>query len=664
MKYDMMDWFYPMRFLVGECLQNNVLPVWNPYTNLGYPLHTDPQSGALYPIVWGLGYLFGYSLYTLHIEYMLHIVLAFYGMKKLAEAIGIEGNIALVIGLSYACCGFFISNAQHLSWIIAATWIPYVACYYFRLVQKNNSRDALCLSVFSSLLLTGGYPAFTITMFYLMGLAFVIQIGKQLWQRHFLAAKTFFLNNCLFGLSFVLQSLVFLKFFLEAMPFLVRTEALTLANVQLLPFSPQSFSSFVLPFMTGGHSAFFKTDMSMANAYIGLIAFVFLLRFIVKKLNLKTSILWGLGLFFLLVAMGDYFFLRAFLFHYVPMMDLFRYPALFRIFALVCFLLLAGLSLENYKSTLSSSANYSIVRWMSGALFTGLVIIFSYALSKASWAFPENLSAAALVSFFNKSTNSEMVLIQAPIQLFLLGLLFAKTYYQKGLSFVKFVLILVVVDLCLSVQLNTFLTINAEARLAPLQEKLDAFPDGFPIPAENLSTISHHGNKNYYPIWYNLNLLKKKVANNGYNNFKFRAYRTFKKQSEHLRFLEHPILFDSSPGLDTSHAMSSADVEINSFTPTKIEANVQVSSERELTLLQYFYPGWTVRLNGKRIEPFEKEDIFLAVNVPQGKHQLEYEFYPPHFLVYAGVSLLSLMVVVGVLIFSTGMVKSRLSIKP
>ena len=660
MKYDMMDWFYPMRYLVGECLQNNLLPTWNPYTNLGYPLHTDPQSGALYPIVWLLGGLFGYSIYTIHLEFIIHIILAFYGMKKLGEEIGITENISIIVGLSYACCGFFVGNAQHLSWIISAAWLPFVICYYLRLMRLNNWQDALWLSVFSFLLLTGGYPAFIITIFYLMGIAFLVQIGIYFKKKDYASAKRFALNNGLSGFAFLLQSLVFLKFFMESMPFMVRTETLSLYDAQLLPFSPQSFLSFVLPAITGGNSGFFKTDPSMSNAYFGLFGLLFIVLYLLRKSNRKDLILWGCGIFFLLVAMGDYFFLREWLFHYVPMMNLFRYPSLFRIFALIAFLLLFGLSAQRYQQVRKNSFDWIKLRAL------GLVIIFLlcglliYAFQKSDWVFPEHWSGEAMVAFLNKSTNSQMVLIQAPIQILLLSLLLLKTFFKKGMAFMKFAVILILFDLFLSVQLNSFLTITSEANVHQLQEKLDELLAGFPIPVENVSDVSHQGGRHFYPIWYNQNIIKKKVAHNGYNNFKFKAYRAFNDKTGNKEILKNPVLFDSNNrAQDSLSVLNKGAVVITSFSPNRIEASVTFKEESEITLLQYFYPGWSATLDGEKINLFKKEDIFMAARVPEGSHHILFEFYPKHFTGYLFVSFGSFVLLLIYLWYSTVLPGSR-----
>ena len=73
MVYDMIDCFYPWRFHIGECMQNGIFPYWNPYQDLGYPIHADPSSGTWYPLVWLIGSSVGYTVYTIGFEYFIHV---------------------------------------------------------------------------------------------------------------------------------------------------------------------------------------------------------------------------------------------------------------------------------------------------------------------------------------------------------------------------------------------------------------------------------------------------------------------------------------------------------------------------------------------------------------------------------------------------------------
>ena len=173
-KYDAIDCFYPWRFHIGECLQNGQLPYWNPFQDLGYPIHADPSSGAWYPLVWIIGYFSGYSIYTIGFEFWIHTFFAGIGFYLLAKTLKFEQNYALLAGISYMLCGVFIGNAQHLPYIISAAWLPFVLNFYFRMVQERSYWNSLRAAFFLFLMVSGGYPAFTIILFYLLLLFFCI----------------------------------------------------------------------------------------------------------------------------------------------------------------------------------------------------------------------------------------------------------------------------------------------------------------------------------------------------------------------------------------------------------------------------------------------------------------------------------------------------------
>ncbi len=653
MKYDIMDWFYPMRYLIGECLQNGVLPLWNPYTNLGYPLHADPQSGALYPIVWIIGYFLGYSPYTINFEYILHVIFAFYGMKKLCEVIGLENDISLIVGVCYACCGFFVGNAQHLTWIISAAWIPFIFYYYYKLIKENSWKDAFGLSIFSFLLLTGGYPAFSIIVFYILLIFFLFNFFNLLHRKEYACVKRFFLNNCLFFILFVLQGLTFFVFLSEVLDYMVRSDSLSLAEAQLLPFSPQSYISFILPFTTGGNAAFYQTDISMANGYFGLIGLLFCGLGLLVFRNKRIFLLALGGLFFLLIALGDFSFLRAWLFHNIPLMNLFRYPALFRVFALICFLILFGITFQKYWNDGANTLDWKKLRRL--IIFLTLVVtgIFLFAFQKSAFLFPTQLSAKAISTLLSQSTNSQMVLIQAPIQIFLLCFLLFITYW-KGQHFKKYLVLIIALDLFLSVQLNIFITVISDQKATILQEKVKQLPKGFPIPKENVSATSHYGNGDYYPIWFNNNILLKKIAYDGYNNFILKSFKQFNDSPGKMEKLKFPILHfdDSAIFKDSLINQTKRGVEIQSFNPTNVKAKVKLSEKSKIIFLQADYPGWQVKLNGNTIPHFKTENIFIAAEIPAGEHVIEYNFYPKNYLYYLGISAIAfLLALIGTLKF-------------
>ena len=101
MKHDAIDCFFTWRYFISSEISQGNFPYWNPYQDLCYPIHADPSSGAWYPIVW-LFSLFGeYSLFTINLEYLLHVFFAGIGSYLLFSRFKFSRNIVLLCSISY-----------------------------------------------------------------------------------------------------------------------------------------------------------------------------------------------------------------------------------------------------------------------------------------------------------------------------------------------------------------------------------------------------------------------------------------------------------------------------------------------------------------------------------------------------------------------------------
>ena len=154
MKWDIMDLSLPWRHYLAECLQNGLLPLWNPFQNMGFP-----QMGhweTWYPVSWVIGYLFGYNLLTLQYEFLLHVFIAGLGMYKLSGRYVQSKSARFFAAASFMLSGFFVSQAQHLGYIVAVAWMPFIFYYALSFTRKPELRLGLLLAATLSLELSGG----------------------------------------------------------------------------------------------------------------------------------------------------------------------------------------------------------------------------------------------------------------------------------------------------------------------------------------------------------------------------------------------------------------------------------------------------------------------------------------------------------------------------
>jgi len=630
MKWDILNWFFPMRQLVGEMLQAHLLPLWNPYINLGYPLGIDPQSGSIYPIAWLIGYFFGYSIYVIGLEFVLHAIIGFWGFKKLGKTLGWSLNTALVIGLLYAGSGFMVGNSQHLTYIISAAWIPWVLHYYYQIWDHPNARSAAGLSFVLMLLLTGGYPAFFITIGYTLLAIFLWKMVKKLKEKKYTFSKRVFAFHLFSVVLFLIQSLCFIRFFVESMPLINRTAGLTLAQVQLVPFSPQGLLSLFFPFMVSPDLAFWQTDVSMINIYLGLGAFLLVITQIVFQPSKKVLSVFGIALIFMGISFGDFFFLRGWLYHSLPLMDMFRYPALFRLFFMILFLILAGMGLEKLRKEKEIKFSRQIQRTAIAVTIIS-IIFFIYTISQVSLQWPEAFSAAAFHKFAMNAPVAVRSLIQVPIQVFFL-IIFLILLRKK---FIKAIYLLLVLDIFTAVQFNSFTTIICEEPIQKLQSKLDTLSGDFLSATPPVLATGHLGDNRYYPIFNNHSMLRKDIAQNGYNNLQLSAYAKFHPTEKFKEYLDHPPFY----------TLPETPLELLHFTPNELVLESSSDQARQLIFLQMNYPGWEVAIDGRPVELATIDAPVLAVELPAGTQEVRFRFAPQGYLWFLGISFLSSLIV-------------------
>jgi hypothetical protein len=105
------------------------LPLWNPYDRGGYPFHTDPQAGILYPATWAL--LAGAAItgevdhWWMAVKIVFHFWLACFGTWVFLRRRGCHPAACYVGGLVFILSYPYLHNVfSALNWSMA--WTPWV----------------------------------------------------------------------------------------------------------------------------------------------------------------------------------------------------------------------------------------------------------------------------------------------------------------------------------------------------------------------------------------------------------------------------------------------------------------------------------------------------------------------------------------------------------
>src|SRR5690606_13916463 len=102
------------------------------------------------------------------------------------------------------------------------------------------------------------------------------------------------------------------------------------------------------------------------------------------------KILFYTGIVSLLLALGDATPFRAIAYYYLPLMNMFRHPSIFRIFFIIPFLLIAGNAFESFiKAPKNIKQLLSLTIILSG-ITTSIIIL----------SFIKNYSGTNLIDYF------------------------------------------------------------------------------------------------------------------------------------------------------------------------------------------------------------------------------------------------------------------------
>ena len=674
LKYDMIDCSYPWRYIVSEHLRNGMLPMWNPYQNLGYPLFADLQSGSpWYLPVWILSVFSAYNIYTLSFEFIFHIFMAGVGMFYLGKTLKLSLNTAFIMGLAYMLSGFFIGNAQHFTLIAGATWLPFILSGYFEIIHKNNIRAVIKTAFFFFLFIAGGYPTYVVTTAYILCSLFVAYTLTLIKKKERVKLRQFILNNLYLFIFTVLLSCVVLLSYIDIAPELTRTEGIDLKAAMLNPFSPQCMLSLILPYGVIKDMAFFNTDLSMSNAYLGLIPLIFLcFSFFVRKSKAYYFFL-VLALFSLLVAMGDYLPVRKILFNYVPLMNLFRFPGVFRLFTIVGFIVCAGFGIDYYiKDNIKSIILINGISTVFVMLFLGITF---YSRAQGYLEIKKFVTA----TIFTESQTSSLtqhIAFQSFIQIMVLfSFILALRFLKNNTHFIYFVAFIVALEMGLAAQLNAPYTVfyqNIKQEDVMLHHK-SQFKVGFPLSDTTSVSENTNARLSYGPFWRNLTIFHKQVSNEGFTSLVLRNYRDMTKNYPVLldSLLKNPPLFitaDIAPfdslnlqatnagkvffDRKTFNSLSSLihydkpdyKIKIAEFKPGTIKLKTNSFANQVLVLLQNNYKGWKAYVNEKEVPILTADKSLMALYLPKGENTIIFTFEKPLIVFGFYVSLLSLLV--------------------
>jgi hypothetical protein len=654
---DMINCWIPWRFYISECLQNHIFPFWNPYQQLGYPIHADLQGPIWYIESLLLGSTIGESNYAVQLLFVFYTFIAGTGMYFLSLCFHSNKNAAFVSGVCYLLSGFFISHVQHFYAVIGAAWLPFIILNYYKMHADMDYKRAIYAALFLFLNLTGGNHTFTFILFYLFicisGYFIFIALKQKKREIVFRLIKL----NALFAALTAALSAVLIVVFIQVRPYVGRLSGMSYSDTIWNPFSPQSLLSLLVPFSNVNSRGFYNTDPSMCNIYMGILFLPFVLLALIRSKNIFEKILCVFAGVCLAGSFGAYTPVYKIIYNVVPFMNLFRFPSYFSLFTLIIFLILGSRQLAfNISSFTISRHKLLTIIVMLMALIAALVVFSAVKNNGSSFFFFNQFDT--IFDFIDASNFYQNIIFQGTIQLLLLAALLIFILKAPAASLIRIITVFAVVDMLLAAQLNLAYTGMSRTSPKELHNYISSLPKKFPLPS--LNNISENteelGQKK--GLFRNTSVFHKRISADGYNSFCFAKQTMLQDSLSQLydSMLHNPLVYfsndicseeqflkKSSAAAHSSIVLKDADyktlsskiskaanagaaVKITAFSPEKITAEVDAAAGGLVTLLQNQYTGWKVFVDGDEKPVLLSNYITMSVYVPAGAHLVTFRY--------------------------------------
>jgi hypothetical protein len=642
LKWDALDISLPWRLFVNDCFQNLVLPLWNPFQHHGFPIGFIPETW--YPIPTLIGFLFGYNLFSFNFEFLFHLIIASSGFYRLSRACGLKSYSSIFGALVFPLSGFFTANSQHLGWIIAAAWIPHVIYAYLEFRNKQQWKYGFEFVLYLFLLLSGGYPAYSIVICYiLVGLA----------AAHFIKTRGSW-SNFSFSISRHLQLLVIgaiIGSVLWICLFELKSELLRgsgISETEILEGSSKSIHlmSLMFPWSTvSENNTFWMADQSMISIYLGIpaLCLVALSFFLLHKSFVKWS--WIGTLFFLAVSLATELPVRTWL-NVLPFFDLFRFSSLFRLFTEMGLILIASKSLE---FVVEEAKYLKLARRIF--LSAGILFLFIFLASINSFFSQLIFQSEAALNLKMSITRESLVNSLISFSLFFGCILLPNT------RFITLFFTICFVDLFLTIQINGRTSVFSSEPFSELSTCISDLPKGFPLPGLWASMGSRSDRDlQTGPFYRNTNTLYKRIGWDGYIPYQFSRFDSLEKSNLYEKTLRLPPIFLSALHSDTFPNVSlisfpelnsmAENLTLENFNPNSWSLNANVNSPALSVLNQNYFEGWEAWVNGKPASVRKADKYLVSTVLQEGINLVEFHYNPGRLIngiIISGTGILLLL---------------------
>jgi hypothetical protein len=682
LEWDMMNFWMPWRHYMSECYNNGIVPLWNPYTQSGYPVHGDLQGPAYSPEAILVSFLFGQNIYVLNYCFVFYLFVASVAMYKLTYFFTSKKEVSVLAGITYSLSGFNVAHGHYFYIVISVALIPFIFYYFFKILKEGTYSDAIKISLIIFWHITTGNPSFLIISGYLMAFVFLFFV---LWKIKNKQAAQIFSTSKKFGLVLLLSVLMALPVIYNAIhiiPLTTRKDGLDLAYAGDESFYYQNFLGFFIPLITITNVDLTGYEQELWSCYIGAFTILFFVIGLARKKNFFDWTLIFIGTVGLVIALGLQWPVYPFLHKYLPLFNVFRMPNLSLLFFLMTAIIVSAKYLSDEKSVEKLFSKKVVGIFSLVWLVVLMAMLYTAMKHDKNYSFNLFDNYSNLRQWIYEASPFKITLFHCFIFLLTIVVLFIADLSVK--SKLKVLFIACGFDVLINYQLGGIARIFSVEKAKDMNEYFSRFPKNFPVPA-NMAMERVSGMNNVWPgYWLNTSVFLKQPDFPNSNNFELTNYLDFllktPKLSKNVFKNSYAFFADSLVNeenfVDSTFASEKNTIsfkkeileklkelnfsnEKNEFTcteffPNQISFQVNNFSPTVFVINQNYCPLWKFSLNGKSYKPFSScKGSLPAFILPGGNWKIDAVYSLPGFndLLLFSLSLFTLLLLV--IIFSS-----------
>ena len=624
LKNDAFNGYYPAKYFISESLSIGEIPWWNPYINFGLPQYGDMNSGFWSPVTWLMALTIGYSPYSFTIELLFYLFAAGCGMYVLCRSYKLSTTVCFISGTAFMCSGYMTGHLQHFNWISGAAILPWCLWAFNRLQKRPSFKNIILCACIFYLFAASAHPGLIIGGLYFFIAYIIFYFFKQHQESSPSFKRKFLIRNSSLLLILLILSAGMIMGYADILPHITRGEKLSNESAMANPVAIQNIISTLLPMSVMKNDAFFATDISMRNFYIGLVPLLFYFTAAFGNKSREQLFFLITGIVFFLLSLGGVF--KIFSHHLLPLMSYVRLNGEFAVFSSLSMILVAAFSLDNYirsKPSFSGALKktaivFETICWL--ALAAGIIGLL---ISKDGFVFQLN-HILAVPGIGNKLKNLvdsisfyDTFWMQAGIQLLLFRAIKKSLRHAQRRRLLK----LVVIEMIIATLLNIPFTGVGKASVRDVELVLNKAPYGIPIPMMNPISENPMINTEQAALTGDWSFYNKQPGNKYYAFYPVRLKNSDQVYKDTVSIFAHkPFLFSNTD----SNANS---ISIMEFDGNKIELSIDCGNPDTLTYQQNIYPHWKISVNGEQLNPI-KGRVFLSVPLQKGKNFVSFNFEP------------------------------------